>query len=165
MLPPILKSVVNGTIEWQKMDRVDYQKLGYFLSCHLIIEHHIEEFLKIMNSNLSWDSVQLNFSQKVSLISDIDFPSEYNFISELKHLNTLRNKLSHRIDFEIKNEDFLPFLIYLKKTYKKERQVPVDNMEILEQFTSLVCSFLAGWLAAAHSIRGLKSAKKRPQSD
>jgi len=56
-------------------------------------------------------------------------------------LNSLRNKLSHNINFQIASKDLLPLTDYLKKSAAPLELT--DPKEILEQFTMMVCVWFA----------------------
>ncbi len=64
-LPPLVGQISKGSVTWQRLDSINYEELGYFLSCHLIIEHYIDEYLKVQYENLSWEDCKLTFSQKL----------------------------------------------------------------------------------------------------
>ena len=151
-LPPRVGKINSGEIQWQKLDSIDFQTLGYFLSCHLIIDHYLEEYIKITAREFDWESARLTFAQKITLLSKIKLPPKYNFIGELKHLNTLRNKISHRLDFKLNDEDLLPFTIFIQKVYDGENKAPREANNILGAFIDIVCSFLAGSLTVSHLL-------------
>jgi hypothetical protein len=44
-LPPLVAEIADGSVTWQRLEGLDYELLGYFLSCHLIIEHYLDEDL------------------------------------------------------------------------------------------------------------------------
>ena len=45
-LPPLVANIRDGNVTWQRLENLNYELLGYFLSCHLIIEHYLDEYLK-----------------------------------------------------------------------------------------------------------------------
>lgn len=93
-LPPLVQEITNGTVTWQRLEGLDYEMLGYFLSCHLIIEHYLDEYLKTCYPELDWDAARQTFSQKVALLSNIGLPQQYDCIPAIKHMNSIRNKIS-----------------------------------------------------------------------
>lgn len=145
-LPPRVGKIENGSVEWARIHGVDYEILGYFLSCHLILEHYLDELLRAKCDELSWDIVRLNFNQKLLLLEKQKLPPKYQFMSALKHLNILRNKFSHSLAFELTPQHLEPFVNYLKNLTPEEKQLPTETIEILEAFTGSVCAFLAGWI-------------------
>ena len=97
-LPPLVGGFQDGNVTWDRIESVDYDILGYLLSCHLIIEHYIDNFLVTYpGAPFSWGSARLTFSQKISLISGLSFPEPYNLPPVIKHLNNVRNRFGHNI--------------------------------------------------------------------
>jgi hypothetical protein len=144
-LPPRIAEIIDGAVTWQRLEGVDYEVLGYFLSCHLIIEHYLDEYLKICYSSLDWDAARQTFGQKVALLSNFKVSDKYDCIPAIKHLNALRNKFSHDIEFKIERKDLLPLKQYLDKVYEGGKtKPPTEPKEILDQFTTMTCVLFAG---------------------
>lgn len=156
-LPPLVADIQNGNVTWQRLENLDYELLGYFLSCHLIIEHYLDEYLKTRYSTLNWEASKQTFGQKVSLLATDNYPEKYNSIPAIKHLNSLRNKLSHNIDFKISESDLLPLSQYLKKCCGPELEQPTEPKEILGHFTSMVCV----WFASGISVTAQQTRHNR----
>lgn len=146
-LPPLLSNIRDGHVTWQRLEGLDYELLGYFLSCHLIIEHYLDEYLQTRYPQLDWAGAKHTFAQKVSLLSKEHYPEKYNSIPAIKHLNSLRNKLSHNIDFKISAEDLLPLTHYLQKSCQG-LALPSTPREILDQFTTMVCVWFASGISS-----------------
>lgn len=148
----------NGEIKWKRFDSHGFEDVGHFLACHLVVEHYLECHLKTKSRDLDWESGKLNFAQKVSLLNKENFPDDYNFLPLLKHLNSIRNKLSHSLNYKISVVDVQPFKNFIstlrkKHNNKKSTQLKIDPeeglltpQEVVNEFTMLVCSFLAGSL-------------------
>lgn len=147
-LPPLIGDIRDGNVTWQRLENLDHELLGYFLSCHLIIEHYLDEYLKTRYPTLNWDASKQTFGQKVSLLATNDYPEKYNSIPAIKHLNSLRNKLSHNIEFKISEEGLLPLSHYLRKCCGQDYELPTDPMEILDLFTSMVCVWFASGISS-----------------
>lgn len=128
------------------------------MSSHLIIEHYLDELLKMLHAELDWEASRLTFGQKISLLSRFKMPEKYNSIAAIKHLNSLRNKISHRVDFRIQAEDLLPLKHYLENVYEGKQKVPEEPHEVLESFNQMVCVFFAGYISS------LATAKKVPKA-
>ncbi|MEO0335315.1 MAG: hypothetical protein AAF202_02920, partial [Pseudomonadota bacterium] len=118
------------------------------LSCHLAIEHYLDNFLKSISPDLDWKKGNLSFAQKVNLLGELDIYKSNDFIPTLKHMNSLRNKFSHQLDFQPSGEDFLPFTYFLKKLkgidQEEESEIPTSKIEVLELFTNSICAWLGG---------------------
>ena len=147
-LPPLVSKIQDGDVTWQRIENIDYELLGYFLSCHLIIEYYMDEYLKTKYPALDWDGSKQSFGQKTSLLSKENYPEKYNSIPAIKHLNSLRNKISHNIEFKISTEDLLPLTQYLKKSCGEHMASPKNSKEILDLFTSMVCVWFASGISS-----------------
>lgn len=156
-LPPLVGKTEGGDVTWRRLENLDYELLGYFLSCHLIIEHYFDEYLKTRYPQLDWEASRQTFGQKVSLLATENYPDPYNCIPAVKHLNSLRNKISHNIDFKISCGDLLPLSQYLDKTCDFPEGRPSEPKEILDLFTSMVCVWFASGISSmARSRRHTK---------
>lgn len=140
---------------WGRLEDIDYELLGYFLSCHLIVEHHLDQTLKTLYPELDWDLSKQTFAQKAALLSKLNFPEEHSALPAVKHLNSVRNKLSHRIDFKLQNADLLPLVHYLQKGRDSEHPLPTEPRGILAEFTFQVCAFFGGVVVGAAHHKGL----------
>ena len=146
-LPPLVGGFSDGKVTWQRIESVDYDTLGYLLSCHLIIEHYLDHFLVTYpNAPFGWEGAKLTFSQKVALISKLPFPEPYNLPPVIKHLNTLRNRFGHNINTRLSEEDLLPFHQFLRKCTKNAKgaeDIPSEPKDVLDLLTMIICSYFA----------------------
>lgn len=153
-LPPLVENITNGSVTWKRLESIDYEVLGYFLSCHLIIEHYLDEFLKISYPKLNWDAARQTFGQKVELLSAFRVSERYDCIPAIKHLNSLRNKLSHNIEFKIEKQSLLPLSHYLQKALEGKQEIPTEPKELLDLFTTMTCVLFAGYISGrAHEAK------------
>ena len=145
-LPPLLEKFEDGKAKWKTFNDVDFEVVGLFLSCHLVIEHYLDQFLVAYSpAPFSWEAANLTFGQKVSLISGLSqFPEPYTIPSVLKHFNSLRNKLSHDVSFVLSIDILLPEVQFLRKVNKRDGLPSLDDVKvILDEFTSMVCVYFA----------------------
>lgn len=148
-LPPLIEKFEDGKAKWKRFDGIDFEVIGFFLSCHLVIEHYLDEFLVAYSpAPFGWDSANLTFGQKVSLISTLkQFPEPYNIPSVLKHFNSLRNKLSHNVKFVVSIDALLPEIQFLQKVAPPETSDLLteltDIKSVLHSFTGMVCVYFA----------------------
>ncbi|EOE6708297.1 hypothetical protein BFR77_07060 [Acinetobacter pittii] len=149
-LPPLVGQISKGSVTWQRLDSINYEELGYFLSCHLIIEHYIDEYLKVQYENLSWEDCKLTFSQKINLLSNFPVAEPYiELIPSIKAMNKIRNKISHRVDFKISIDDLEPLKYYLYAAYKENKsELPSTILELLDTYTMMVCVIFASTISA-----------------
>jgi hypothetical protein len=146
-LPPLVEKIADGSVTWQRIEALDYETLGYFLACHLIIEHYMEEYLKLRYPSLDWAAARHTFGQKVALLSKFKVSDKYDCIPAIKHMNSLRNKLSHDIEFKIGAQELLPLTQYLTKVYDGT-EVPKEPKAILDGFTTMSCVLFASSISA-----------------
>lgn len=144
----MIEKIIEGSVVWQRLEGIEYEQLGYFLSCHLIIEHYLDEFLKICHPTLDWDAARQTFAQKVALLSNFKISDKYDCIPAIKHMNSIRNKISHNIEFKIKPEDLLPLKQYIDKVTDGKSALPTSPKDILEEFTTLTCVLFAGYISS-----------------
>ena len=167
-LPPLVAKIANGEVTWQRLEGLDYETVGLFLTCHLIIEHYIDEYLKISYPDLDWDTARNSFAQKLSLLSRFKISDQYDCIPAIRHLNSIRNKLSHDIDFKITADNLLPLTQYLSKACgdKKEPMIPNESKGLLLMFTSLTCVIFASQIStkANYEAKGIFVRPKRHHS-
>ena len=147
-LPPRFAEIANGEIKWARVDGIDFDLLGYFLCIHLTIEHYLDQFLKIVHPDLDWDASRQTFGQKISLMTKFKTPPNYDVVPAIKHLNSLRNRISHTLEIEITPDSLLPLAQCLRKAFNDEREIPSEPKDLLERFTDLVCAFFAGYISA-----------------
>ncbi|OJA37883.1 hypothetical protein BGV47_16245 [Burkholderia ubonensis] len=152
-LPPMFGPVMSGKRTWKEVKDVDHDLMGYLLSCHLMLEHYIDTFVKAAYPQLDWDAAKLTFGQRIALLSKWDTGTRYDPVSAIKHLNSLRNRLGHRVDYTLSHEDLLPFVYYLERATEQK----VENKSpraLLEAFTSLCAAFFAGSVHGADDANG-----------
>ena len=153
-LPPLVGEINGGSITWQRLDDINYEELGYFLSCHLIIEHYLDEYLKAEYKSLSWDDCKLTFSQKINLLSSFQVSEPYKeLIPSIKAMNKIRNKISHRVNFKISIDDLELLKYYLNGAFKEnKKEIPSTVLELLDVYTTMVCVLFSG--AISRLVRG-----------
>jgi len=140
-------------VSWKGIEGVDFELLGYFLSCHLVIEHYMDEFLKTRYPDLDWDAAKPTFTQRVALVKDMDLPDRFNCMPAIKHLNAIRNKLGHRINFKIDDETLLPLKHFVQKAFDGQAP-PSEVKELLEKFATMCCAIFGGAISrTAHDTR------------
>lgn len=128
-LPPMFDSDTSGKITWKHLGEIDFELMGYLLSCHLTVEHYMDEFLKAKHPELDWENAKMSFAQRMALISKwtATVPSVINPLPVIKHLNTLRNRYGHRLNYTLTQEDMLPFVYYLQGITNELGDLPLKN--------------------------------------
>ncbi|WP_261503572.1 hypothetical protein [Burkholderia multivorans] len=143
ILPPMFGPIEKGKRTWKRVEDIDHDLMGYLLSCHLMIEHYMDEFLKATYPQLDWDAAKLTFGQRVALLTKWDIGPPFNPVAVIKHLNTLRNRLGHRVDYTLTQEDLLPFVHYLETATEKPLEEKSPRA-LLAFFTTLCAAVFAG---------------------
>lgn len=147
-LPPIVGGVDGNMLQLRTLEDVDFELLGYLLSCHLVVEHYLDEFLMTLGTKLHWEAAKLTFAQKLALFPPEVFPNGSEVLGAVRHLNSMRNKVAHNIKAKSSDLDFRPLAAFLSKVYEGRQPVPSEPLAVLEEFTSLVCSGFMGWVAS-----------------
>ena len=125
---------------------VDFAFIGYLLACHLVIEHYLDEFLLSRAPSLLWDKPRLTFAQKADLFPHAIFPNGDEMIASVRHINSLRNKLAHKLETKPEEFNYLPLTRFLEKSGIKE--IPTEPMLLLEEFINTLSAYFMGWLAS-----------------
>ncbi|HDS1076302.1 TPA: hypothetical protein QDZ65_003374 [Stenotrophomonas maltophilia] len=152
-LPPMFDGVKDGSVVWRRISDIDHELLGYFLTCHLLIEHYMDEYLKATLPQLDWEKSRLTFGQRISLLrwEVLVREQKYDPIPAIKHMNTLRNKISHRLEIKLDTEALLPLVDYMQKlTHPRPFEVPAHPKELLETFVGTCCATFASHLSFQH---------------
>ncbi len=152
-LPPMFDGVKDGSVVWKRIVDIDHELLGYFLTCHLLIEHYMDEYLKATIPRLDWEKPRLTFGQRVNLLTWEVLVNDQKFdpIPAIKHMNALRNKISHRLEINLDLESLQPLSDYLKKLSAPRREpMPTDPKELLSAFVGTCCATFASHLSFQH---------------
>lgn len=161
-IPPLPDKVVAGSMTWKSVREIDHSFTGYFLACHLAIEHYMDHVLQQTTTYLQWEAARLNFGQKAALLGQFADEPLPQLMPAIKHMNAIRNKLSHNLNYVIDDDALLPLkhLIEAGRSEPgKEVKAPDDAFLVLQKFTSLCCFFWAGAIAAGTEINKLKKTR------
>ena len=119
--------------------RQDTESIGRILRAHLYVEHYMTEYLEKSNPQLgSVAEAKLSFAQKVLLLDPRD-PRLIEVLDGVKRLNSIRNRLAHRLNASVTTDDALIFLrAPYFKAMREARVAPEipsnDPLDILEDF-------------------------------
>ncbi len=154
-LPPLVSDIKNGRVTWQRIENLDHEVLGYFLSCHLVIEHYMQEYIRTRWPDAGWESANLRFAQKAAILESFKVSDQYDCMPAIRHMNSVRNKLSHNIEFKITEKELLPLRQYLEKAYEGKMPVPVGVIELMNAFTTMTCILFAAGIAKFAEHKGI----------
>lgn len=117
----------------------DVESIGRILRAHLYVEHYMTEYLKKANPQLgSVEKAKLTFAQKLALLDQND-PRLHEVKEGIKHLNSIRNRLAHRLSATVTPEDsviFLraPYFAGMREERAKPNKPSSEPLDILEEF-------------------------------
>ena len=91
-----------------------------------------------------FESARLSFTQKHHLLTGWTFG--FPWIKEgVRELNALRNKMAHRIDYEVRNEDLAKIYSCMDAFYQVKGEPAKRGREAIIDFTDLAAMALSGW--------------------
>lgn len=147
----------DGKVTLKPVASANFDLTGYLLTCHLLVEHYIDEYLKAAYPKLDWDAANLTFGQQAVLLGD--YMAERNLIPTIKHLNSLRNRVGHRVDYALTPDDMQPFLHCMERFRKAtgkslEPIETTDPKRILQIFTYICSAVFLGSVETWREIFG-----------
>ncbi|HII4323768.1 TPA: hypothetical protein ACY4PR_004667 [Enterobacter cloacae] len=124
---------------WERVEGVDVEFIGAFLTAHLSLEKYITDYLSLRYPSLSWSDARLTFSQKIALIQNEPANPPYNEIYiRIKDFNNIRNKISHNLNYQLSDKDKEKFKDFYKKiTHSNDLASHFD----IESPADLICFF------------------------
>ncbi|WP_145548270.1 hypothetical protein [Yersinia massiliensis] len=140
---------------WERVDGVDVKFIGAFLTAHLSLEKYISDYLRLRYPALSWDDAKLTFSQKIALIQHEPAKPPYNEIYiRIKDFNSIRNKISHKLNYQITDKEkgkFVDFHMKISKGSQSKSYIDVDNIaDLLNFFVMVTKSYFASAISHYH---------------
>ncbi|RYZ85177.1 MAG: hypothetical protein EOP06_16730 [Proteobacteria bacterium] len=152
-LPRLPRVDSTFSVVYDDLADVNFDDLGYVLTCHLIIESHITEIIQQKSIGIDWSETRLSFAQKLSMLKSSLQNETYDFFTPLKALNNIRNKISHDVKYRIADHDLEPFRSIVTKS-EKQRNKLRSNRETFEAFLVVFCAWAAGYLNGWISLLG-----------
>ncbi|AMO24688.1 hypothetical protein GCM10027034_09770 [Ramlibacter solisilvae] len=131
----------------------DITVIGRILRSHLFIEHYLNEHITKANPRLgSVEKARLTFAQKIALLDSTDRRLR-EILPGVKLLNTIRNRLAHRLNAAIGQEDAKVFLnaqyfAALRIEGAKPSKPSEDPLDILEEFARYASTALTNEFSA-----------------
>ena len=130
--------------KYQKLWDTDHEAKVVVLQCHLILEAFLTDYLEHANPGAPRiGSTRLSFAQKAELA----YHPRSNFaflIDGIEALNTLRNRLAHRVGYKMTKNDIAPMKQSLKIWRDAANRAMPQGLAIITNFTELACGFLDG---------------------
>ena len=147
--------------------------IGRILRAHLFVEHFLTEYLEKTNPQLgSLEKARLSFAQKTALLSTTD-AGVADSLPGIKHLNSIRNKLAHRTDTPVTENDASAFMscrMFAAQQAQKSGpgtagKQPIDVLEAFAKYTGIVFTYEHSLLsrAMATAIAELMPPRSHPE--
>jgi hypothetical protein len=159
-LPPMF-STESGKRTSERLGKIDFDLMGYVLSCHLLVEHYMDEYLKAFHPELEWEAAKPTFAQREALLGRLRMEPNCNPVPVIKHLNALRNKFGHRLNYTPSSEDMQPFVAYIQGITPDKPFVWKTPKEVLHLFTWMCCVAFDGLIRGLPRIRQTRPDSKR----
>jgi hypothetical protein len=169
-LPPLFgENFSPGKHDWKRLSGIEFERIGRILTCHLLIEHHINKFIELRTpKEFDWDESRLTFSQKLKLVKK-DHPfQKYKFIKGIEIINKIRNTYSHTLEVSIDEKDIhiineILIAIREKHPSKDGEEYEHTALATIEALTSLFCAYFAGYCSSLiDQTHKLPSALREP---
>lgn len=132
-------------MQYQQFKARDDAAVSAVLRNHLIAEHFLDCYLRAANPSIQeWGNARLTFIQKIEL-ADNPRSSIHLLVPGLRCLNTIRNRVAHRLKFEIADADLQQMQEFVAIWHGAAgKPVPV-GLDLLESFVLTA----SGWLHGA----------------
>lgn len=148
--PRLLARAQRHRLEFKDLwEGQDEAAIGRVLRCHLLVEHYLTRFLQAANPGLGdTDVARLSFWQKLRLAtgSGVLKRGPVDLYSPgIEALNTVRNRMTHRLRSELDPADIKP-MAEMVKMYAEAMKEPVpEGIAMAETFTRMICEVLAAF--------------------
>lgn len=139
--------------KWTNIGKIDFDKTGRVLTCHLLIDHYLTNLLSLLSPpDFNWKNSRLTFSQKLCLIEKVKSFNDNGLIKGIKIINEIRNSYSHNLLATIDKKKVSALLSIVKESKDNTKYEIIfdqfDDLAVIELFTHFVCAFIAGYCTA-----------------
>lgn len=122
----------------------DHETKVVVLQCHLILETFLTDYLEHANPAASRiGETRLSFAQKLELAYHPQTTFAF-LVDGISALNTLRNRLVHRVGYRMNEDDISPMKKALKIWHDAAGIAMPEGLAIVSTFSELACGFLDG---------------------
>ena len=120
-------------------------QMGLILKCHLILEYYMAECLKASYPLMGdVEAARLSFHQKFQLLAKFVFG--FPWVRDgVRELNSIRNKVAHNINYEIKDSDLKQIYECMDVFYKIRKEPVKRGNDAIVDFTNFAAIALSGW--------------------
>ena len=130
--------------EYQSLLAIDHATKALILQSHLVVEYYVTQYLEAANpASPKIGTTRLSFAQKLDLA---DHPkANFHFLmAGIRALNSIRNKIAHRLDFIPTEPDYAPIMECVHIWHTAARKPIPHGLDVVATFTEIVCGFLHG---------------------
>jgi hypothetical protein len=114
--------------------------MAIILKCHLIIEHYIDEYIKIAFPSIeNIEKMNLRFASKIEMITNPKTQFELYYKS-LKQMNSLRNKFAHNLCYRISKTDIGEIALIMDAWNNAGGNPLTAGIDLIKQYTMWFCS-------------------------
>lgn len=129
---------------WEKFWTGDSSVLGDLLTCHLILEFHLTNWIVVANPGMSSKgTMRLSFIQKIELANGVD-ESIQILIPGMKCVNKIRNKFAHDIFANLENTDLKLLQDFVWPWHKAVGKPQNKGIQLVKDFTLMASGLLYG---------------------
>jgi hypothetical protein len=155
-LPGIDEHFEKVNAEFIALTTREHDVIGRVLRTHLIVEYYVREFVERHYGFEDMEALKLRFATMAEMLPTKNHGAAY-IRPGIIALNTIRNKIAHRLDFEIQHKHIEP-IWEIVKTVRPNAEFN-GHIDVIEGFTPIVCF----WLGVTPTMidKGLLSMKKK----
>lgn len=129
---------------WEQFWSGNSTRLGDILTCHLIIEFHLTNWLSAANPGLpSLDDLRLSFSQKLKLVDGVDEAIQL-LIPGMACINKIRNAVAHNISVDLNKLDLSPLRSFVWPWHDAAGKPKNEGTQLIKDFTLIASGLLYG---------------------
>ncbi|MES2247595.1 MAG: hypothetical protein V4645_09950 [Pseudomonadota bacterium] len=125
----------------------DSLQIGQTLHAHIVVEHFLDRYLRVAHPEIDFENWQLNFDRKVSLIPKSHARLQ-SMAPGLRALGRIRNKLAHRLHFQISKSDVLPMISVAEYKTMRTSTATQAPMDFKTATPEVVVLDFAKWMAS-----------------
>ncbi|MDB6058056.1 MAG: hypothetical protein JWO95_1900 [Verrucomicrobiales bacterium] len=130
--------------QYRQLLEIDHASKAVVLQSHLVVEYYMTQYLHAANpASPKIGTAKLTFAQKLELV---DHPqANFQFLLDgVRALNTIRNKIAHRLDFVLSAQDLAPIVAAVEIWHTAAKKPIPQGLDALTIFSEVVCAFFHG---------------------
>jgi len=142
----IVEDVKKFNTLWDQFWAKDSSVLGDLLTCHLILEFHLTNWLAAANPGVpSLDNARLSFSQKIIFSDNVDKTIQI-MVPGFRCINKVRNAFSHNLSVTLDSVNLAPLREIVWPWHKAAGKAQNEGIQLVKDFTLMASGLLYGQL-------------------